>query len=1516
MILDWQHFQTHNQSNTRAFEAFCNQLFERYCKREYNQDIQEFVIVNGSGGDGGVESYARLKDNSFIGLQAKWFIETLTDKQIKQIKSSIRTALNLRQNIKKYIVCVPRDFNNLKNGRGNKPIETYEYRNWTNFVNELKDEYPNLEIILWGDNEILNQLQNEECYHLNRYWFEISNFDYNLLTDCFNQEKGSWLKYKYFPDLHISGQISKKLEEYIGINKSKLLSVLNDINNNYHDILNTFREIKQWCKTSDELNNLINDICITITNNITTVEDNKNLITKEKNINTNSNIQQINFKNILEIFEKLNGCSNSYHRKLEKIINNYQYISFDYIQKNKQLLMDQHVLWIIGSPGTGKTHGVASFIDNCLTEKYNIPIFITAKNVSINDSWKDIFIKALKLADNWSEQEILSALESLCILNEINNVHTQTTNDTSYKSKIIICIDGLDEVQPYNLWIHKINLANEIGKIWTRIKFVFTSRHNVLSQINYDDDLRNTIFYINEDGDTPTYKLFDSYISAYNIKIENPDLIKWVLHTPLTLKLFCDLFKNKKVNGIENKTNTLTSLIRKKLDNIEKDFCNQYSKFSKSNNVIYNILVLLSDFFIQNAIIYEKEIVKIILNNDNLCLIDKSDIKVILDFLENNGFLQSYIEHSEKILSPKTVYYMKGIQPFFDYILAVRLIDRYENPLDTEFSQSQMNAEDSLPIYSALLLEKKNTLISDIPYFRNKIDCEELVRLDFFAIVNNSIAVSKEYKERILKFMGQNATSLIMTLNELILHVARVPNHPLGAILLHNFLSNFENAMQRDIIWSVQKWLRDSIDEKWYCQLQIELDQQIYELTINDKFDGLPLIYAWSLTNIDNIKREQYRKELMKWAISCPDEFIKLLDLTYVATNDPQMKEELLALAMGLAYSKSANIEIMMYLRDFIFKNIFTSSKIVKTNNIAIRQYARCIAETLFINNIITKKEVDLCRPPFINHKPLILYLNAALNGSRMFGFGQISYDLSRYVLCDAISRLFFERGYNSNIENPIELYGYFNKQEIATIIKNFPNLNNSDKKKLNNLKKYLVKQEQAYKDFQKKLNINLSEQEQNEIDSYLNNCIDEDIQNTDPYKNYNNVATKLLKHYSKSYNLDTLSDEQFIIGTAYAYLIQYGWNKDTENLDIRIKSHYSPSTHGSKSKIMTLCEKYIWCFKHDIYGYLSDNIIPQNDYEIEKIDDYSLLVSDLINPAQELYNTNIEENMLYQDWYVPEKLSPIMPNIKPSKQGIKQWINNAPLPTFKKWIEIKDYKPLLKYNKQWLCLYSFNLTREPNLKTETCLFLNSLIILQQSFPLFLKDIKNNKKSLLNILLNNNDIYSQTITDCYITPKEICQMTWKKSCYDEILFKTIDKDKIVDYKLTKCIERCTANYADGNDVYYELPSRYLRNILGISDGDGSIYVDKNSEVIATYYTVGKPWIEQQNFLCIDKNMLLEKLDYRNEMIVWIVKIMREPNHICHEKYKDLHIYKDSVWLVWFDKNQNKWNQLCFNEKNM
>ena len=104
--MNWEKFQTYGQSSEKTFEMLCNQLFANWCRETYKDALSSFAVVNGAGGDGGVESFAVLKDNSIIGLQAKWFRTSIQAGQISQIKGSIETAKKIRPEIKKYIVYV------------------------------------------------------------------------------------------------------------------------------------------------------------------------------------------------------------------------------------------------------------------------------------------------------------------------------------------------------------------------------------------------------------------------------------------------------------------------------------------------------------------------------------------------------------------------------------------------------------------------------------------------------------------------------------------------------------------------------------------------------------------------------------------------------------------------------------------------------------------------------------------------------------------------------------------------------------------------------------------------------------------------------------------------------------------------------------------------------------------------------------------------------------------------------------------------------------------------------------------------------------------------------------------------------------------------------------------------------------------------------------------------------------------------------------------------------------------
>src|SRR3979490_3327460 len=82
--MQWANLRAHGDTPHHAFEALCSVLFERWCRDSYAGRLSSFHVT-GAGGDGGVESLARLDDATAIGLQCKWFRDPMGASQFAQI---------------------------------------------------------------------------------------------------------------------------------------------------------------------------------------------------------------------------------------------------------------------------------------------------------------------------------------------------------------------------------------------------------------------------------------------------------------------------------------------------------------------------------------------------------------------------------------------------------------------------------------------------------------------------------------------------------------------------------------------------------------------------------------------------------------------------------------------------------------------------------------------------------------------------------------------------------------------------------------------------------------------------------------------------------------------------------------------------------------------------------------------------------------------------------------------------------------------------------------------------------------------------------------------------------------------------------------------------------------------------------------------------------------------------------------------------------------------------------------
>ena len=103
---------------------------------------------------------------------------------------------------------------------------------------------------------------------------------------------------------------------------------------------------------------------------------------------------------------------------------------------------DQRNLVFLGEPGTGKTHGTAAEAERLLNDGYHIPILIQARDIPATDTWKDMLISTLGLANSWSEDEIWQGLSSLANRKKVHALDNSA--HVSVLPKIIVFVDGVD----------------------------------------------------------------------------------------------------------------------------------------------------------------------------------------------------------------------------------------------------------------------------------------------------------------------------------------------------------------------------------------------------------------------------------------------------------------------------------------------------------------------------------------------------------------------------------------------------------------------------------------------------------------------------------------------------------------------------------------------------------------------------------------------------------------------------------------------------------------------------------------------------------------------------------------------------------------------------------------------------------------------------------------------------------------------------------------------------------------
>lgn len=100
-MIDFGRIRVYDGAQTGGFEQLAVEMFARR-----NGVSRQLFLVNGTGGDGGVEAYVKVSGSGEIGMQAKYLLD---EPKWPQIDRSVKRALQQHPELLEYHVYIPLD---------------------------------------------------------------------------------------------------------------------------------------------------------------------------------------------------------------------------------------------------------------------------------------------------------------------------------------------------------------------------------------------------------------------------------------------------------------------------------------------------------------------------------------------------------------------------------------------------------------------------------------------------------------------------------------------------------------------------------------------------------------------------------------------------------------------------------------------------------------------------------------------------------------------------------------------------------------------------------------------------------------------------------------------------------------------------------------------------------------------------------------------------------------------------------------------------------------------------------------------------------------------------------------------------------------------------------------------------------------------------------------------------------------------------------------------------------------
>lgn len=546
--MEFRSIHPHGGDRRAAFEELSYQLFAR----EFASRGVPFRR-EGAGGDAGLEGGIVDGANEIvIGLQAKFFIDSLGKTQWRDLDRSIRTALKDNAGdagLGEIVVTIPRNLTKAQQGR------------WDDLRMEWRAEATRLgygkavAFTLWNASRLEGLLLQAPNRGLLLHYFELADFD---VARCHQKTRATirGLGDRYRPDLHTSTEAEDTLHTFLRSERcrqqfleaartefknrwmlprpsdrwpSELLLAHEQAEAAWQRVVSLLGDGASLPKSFAELAQALeaaSAACRPV------IEGLRRLIPEREKDSTGEPAHWHPRSPAEEEYDR-------YQRWAHRLSSLREYV-------RERTLADARCLLLTGEPGTGKTHVLAEICAR-YADQGGVVVFAEGAAFTSGDPpWVQLL--------RWCDFPGANAEEFLDVLSAI----AQST-----PLPALICIDALNETPDRGVWHgHLVNFSDALSRC-PNVKLLVSCR---------SDYLQHTVPEAIRSGQAPgwvtaehrglgvnVFEAMPKYLRAYGVKGVGMPPLTFEFQVPLFLKVFCEAHADR---AVEPGTLSLGSILR------------------------------------------------------------------------------------------------------------------------------------------------------------------------------------------------------------------------------------------------------------------------------------------------------------------------------------------------------------------------------------------------------------------------------------------------------------------------------------------------------------------------------------------------------------------------------------------------------------------------------------------------------------------------------------------------------------------------------------------------------------------------------------------------------------------------------------------------------------------------------------------------------------------------------------------------------------------------------------------